>query len=71
MTRCTTPNKKPSNIGNIEFGSVFTDHMLTIPWSETYGWGVPEIKPYGNLSLNPAAKVLHYALEVSICLYMS
>lgn len=27
------------------FGHTFTDHMLTIPWSESTGWGAPEIKP--------------------------
>lgn len=27
------------------FGHTFTDHMLTIPWSASSGWGSPEIKP--------------------------
>ncbi|KAF7319956.1 Branched-chain-amino-acid aminotransferase [Mycena kentingensis (nom. inval.)] len=38
-----------------------TDHMLTVPWDAVGGWGVPEIKPYGPLQLEPSATVLHYA----------
>lgn len=37
--------------------------MLSIEWTEAEGWGVPEIKPYQNLSLDPSAAVLHYAFE--------
>jgi branched-chain amino acid aminotransferase len=37
--------------------------MLTAAWSATSGWAAPEIKPYGPLSLSPAASVLHYATE--------
>ena len=66
LTRCTTPKDKPTDIGNIEFGSVFTDHMLTIQWSLQDGWKDPEIKPYGELSISPAAKVFHYAIEVPL-----
>ena len=29
----------------------------------TSGWGVPEVKPYGPLSIMPTASVLHYATE--------
>ena len=67
VTRCSTLKDKPTDIGNIEFGSAFTDHMLTIQWSLRNGWEDPEIKPYGNISLSPAAKVLHYAVEVITC----
>ncbi|CAB4003359.1 branched-chain-amino-acid aminotransferase, cytosolic-like, partial [Paramuricea clavata] len=63
VTKCSTPKDKPTDIGNIEFGAAFTDHMLTIQWSIHNGWENPEIKPYGNISLSPAAKVLHYAVE--------
>ncbi|GAA5883232.1 hypothetical protein JCM16303_007320 [Sporobolomyces ruberrimus] len=46
------------------FGQTFSSHMLTIPWSLSTGWGVPEIKPYGPLMLDPSASVLHYAQEL-------
>ena len=38
--------------------------MLTIQWSLDGGWQDPEIRPYGDISLSPAAKVFHYAVEV-------
>jgi branched-chain amino acid aminotransferase len=37
--------------------------MITAVWTATSGWGAPELKPYGNLSLAPTASVLHYATE--------
>ena len=64
ITRCTTPRVKPTNISNVEFGKVFTDHMLMMRWTDESGWQSPKIKPYQNLSIDPAAKVLHYSLEV-------
>lgn len=45
----------------LQFGHTFTDHMLVIPWSHSTGWGAPQIKPYGPLSLDPSSTVLHYA----------
>lgn len=63
LTKSTKPKPKPTNIGAIEFGREFTDHMLSVRWTEKGGWEAPEIKPYGNLSIDPAAKVLHYAVE--------
>jgi branched-chain amino acid aminotransferase len=29
------------------------------------GWQTPQIVPFQNISLHPAAKVFHYAVEVS------
>lgn len=46
------------------FGTVFTDHMLTIEWSEAEGWGAPHIQPLGNLSVHPACSSLHYGIQV-------
>ena len=45
------------------FGRTFTDHMLTIEYDSSKGWGTPKIVPYGKLSLDPSASVLHYGLE--------
>jgi len=45
------------------FGHTFTDHMIVCDWSKETGWQQPEIKPFGELSLHPAASVLHYGLE--------
>jgi branched-chain amino acid aminotransferase len=46
------------------FGKVFTDHMVDICWSERGGWHRPRVQPYGPITLDPAAAVLHYAQEV-------
>ncbi|XP_051248487.1 branched-chain-amino-acid aminotransferase, cytosolic [Dicentrarchus labrax] len=47
-----------------DYGAVFTDHMLTIEWSESEGWQAPVIKPFENLSLHPACSSLHYSVQL-------
>ncbi|XP_064178178.1 branched-chain-amino-acid aminotransferase, cytosolic-like [Anguilla rostrata] len=59
--KSTKPKPDPSSL---VFGEHFSDHMLTIYWSESKGWDVPQIKPFGNLSLHPASSVLHYSTEL-------
>src|SRR5215831_3582278 len=46
------------------FGSVFTDHMATIRWTDDQGWHDARIEPYGPITLDPAAQVLHYGQEI-------
>jgi branched-chain amino acid aminotransferase len=46
------------------FGNHFTDHMVDICWSQKGGWHRPRVQPYGPITLDPAAAVLHYAQEV-------
>jgi branched-chain amino acid aminotransferase len=46
------------------FGQIFTDHMVTIQWTEDRGWHNARLKPYGPLTLDPATAVLHYAQEI-------
>jgi branched-chain amino acid aminotransferase len=55
------PKPKDHELG---FGSVFTDHMFVADFQEEKGWYDPRIEPYGPLSLDPAAAVLHYAQAV-------
>ncbi|XP_011139184.1 branched-chain-amino-acid aminotransferase, cytosolic [Harpegnathos saltator] len=55
---------KPAT-SQLTFGKYFTDHMLKIHYYEALGgWQAPEIMPFENLVLHPAAKVLHYAVEL-------
>ncbi|TRY62244.1 hypothetical protein DNTS_020209 [Danionella cerebrum] len=54
---------KPDPNGLV-FGSVFTDHMLTIDWSLEKGWQSPHIQPFGNLSMHPSCSALHYAIQL-------
>jgi len=46
------------------FGTVFTDHMVDVCWSERGGWHNARVRPYGPIQLDPAAAVLHYAQEI-------
>jgi branched-chain amino acid aminotransferase len=46
------------------FGTAFSDHMVTIEWSEGRGWHDARVEPYGSITLDPATAVLHYAQEV-------
>ncbi|MFF2655159.1 branched-chain amino acid aminotransferase [Streptomyces sp. NPDC058045] len=46
------------------FGRHFTDHMVTIRWTEGRGWHDAQLVPYGPLSIDPATSVLHYAQEI-------
>jgi len=46
------------------FGRHFTDHMVTIKWTEGRGWHDGQLVPYGPLSLDPANMTLHYAQEI-------
>ena len=46
------------------FGTVFTDHMVQITWTAGEGWHDAAVTPYGALSLDPAAAVLHYGQEI-------
>ncbi|KAG7204369.1 hypothetical protein KM043_004813 [Ampulex compressa] len=53
------------DVSALTFGKYFTDHMLKIFYHEGLGgWQAPEIIPFENLILHPAAKVLHYAVEL-------
>ena len=51
-------------LANPGFGRHFTDHMVTIKWTEGRGWHDGQLVPYGPLSLDPATMVLHYAQEI-------
>lgn len=46
------------------FGKNFSDHMVSIDWSEEQGWHNATVGPRGPIALDPAASVLHYAQEI-------
>ncbi|KAK8084617.1 branched-chain amino acid aminotransferase [Apiospora hydei] len=62
ITKTTSP-KELVDPAKLIFGREFTDHMLTIEWTQQDGWLAPKITPYQNLSLDPATCVFHYAFE--------
>ncbi|CAG9770259.1 unnamed protein product [Ceutorhynchus assimilis] len=50
---------------DLKFGHIFTDHMLKVFYHRKLGgWQKPVIIPFENISLHPASKVLHYAIEL-------
>jgi branched-chain amino acid aminotransferase len=58
VRRATQPRALPS--GELGFGRHFTDHMFIADWTPQAGWHAPRVVPYGPLSIDPAAAVLHY-----------
>ncbi|KAG8410752.1 hypothetical protein J3458_016850 [Metarhizium acridum] len=54
------PDQATANAGD---ETIATDHMVTATWKASTGWGAPELKTYGPLSLMPTASCLHYATE--------
>jgi branched-chain amino acid aminotransferase len=48
---------------NINFGNVFTDHMLVCDYKEG-AWQKPIIKPYEPFMIDPSAKVFHYGQAI-------
>ncbi len=57
------PKKKPDE-NNLEFGTVFTDHMFIMEYQTGKGWYDPRIIPYQSITLEPSAMVFHYGQEM-------
>ncbi|GAA1006231.1 branched-chain-amino-acid aminotransferase [Acrocarpospora pleiomorpha] len=51
-------------LANPGFGQIFTDHMVSIDFTEGQGWHDARVEPYGPLVLDPATSVFHYAQEL-------
>src|SRR3712207_4546022 len=65
------PNPRPVSdperaalLANPGFGRVFTDHMVTIRYSEGHGWHEGKVRPRSSFQLDPATMVIHYAQEI-------
>ena len=63
VTKATSLKPKPKD-AELGFGQIFTDHMFVADFQEEKGWYDPRVEPYGPLSLDPAAAVLHYAQSI-------
>jgi branched-chain amino acid aminotransferase len=59
-----SPQRRAEIMANPGFGRFFTDHMARAVWTSGQGWHDAEVIPFGVISLNPAAAVLHYAQEI-------
>jgi len=69
FTRLPHPAPTPVDVrdaalANPGFGNLFSDHMVSIDWSEEAGWHNARVEPLGPIPLHPAAAVLHYAQEI-------
>jgi branched-chain amino acid aminotransferase len=63
------PNSLPASerdelLKNPAWGRVFTDHMITIKYSEERGWHDGKLGQRRTFSIDPAGNVLHYAMEI-------
>ena len=48
---------------NIQFGTIFSDHMFRVDYSEGE-WKNPQILPYGDILLAPSLSALHYGQSI-------
>ncbi|MFI5793462.1 branched-chain amino acid aminotransferase [Streptomyces sp. NPDC051677] len=69
LSHVSHPNPVPARerealLRNPVFGRVFTDHMVTIRYSEEWGWYDGKVCPQGELPVHPGSLVLHYAQEI-------
>ena len=56
--------KEKPDSSTLGFGKIFTDYMFMMDYSREEGWHDARIVPFGNLSIHPAATVLHYGSEI-------
>ncbi len=62
MSPATEKKQKPDE-KNLGFGIYYTDNMFIVEHTEGIGWHDARIVPYAPFQLDPAAMVLHYAIE--------
>ncbi len=60
IIKTTTPKQKPAPGDKLGFGTVVTDHMFVMNYTEGKGWHDPRVEPYANISLAPSAMCYHY-----------
>jgi branched-chain amino acid aminotransferase len=51
------------DFSKLRFGDVFSDHMFELQYANGY-WSAPRIYPYGPITINPSASILHYGQGV-------
>lgn len=60
-----TKNSRLSSVdfNNLQFGAVFSDHMLSVDCLDGV-WQQPQIIPYGPISLAPSTSAIHYGQSI-------
>lgn len=64
FTPRTELKAKPADESKLGFGSIFTDYMFLMNYTEGKGWHDSRIVPYAPFELEPSAMVFHYAQEM-------
>ncbi|MBA0051751.1 branched-chain amino acid aminotransferase [Streptomyces sp. AJS327] len=59
-----SPAEREAVLANPGFGRYFTDHMVTIRWTEGRGWHEALLQPYAPLQMDPANMTLHYGQSI-------
>jgi branched-chain amino acid aminotransferase len=62
--RPVPPDERATVLANPGFGTVFTDHMITVRYTPELGWHDGRVGPSGAVGVHPAAMALHYAQVV-------
>jgi branched-chain amino acid aminotransferase len=60
----TSDERRAALLVDPGFGRVFTDHMVTIQYSEGRGWHDAALGRRAPITLDPACAVFHYAQEI-------
>ncbi len=55
---------KPTDESSLGFGKIYSDHMFTMTWTPDTGWTGAKVGPFKELTLSPAALVLHYGQTI-------
>jgi len=63
VTQIPKSNISEVDFNNLTFGNTFSDHMFECDFKDGK-WQNAEIRPYGPLTISPAAKVFHYGQAV-------
>ena len=63
ITQSEILKPKPDE-ANLGFGTLFTDHMFNMDYSDAKGWHNPRIEPYHPFQMDPSTMVLHYGQGV-------
>ncbi|MDR0198023.1 MAG: branched-chain amino acid aminotransferase, partial [Oscillospiraceae bacterium] len=64
INKTTSPKEKPKDESKLGFGKIFSDHMFVMEYDKGIGWHSARIEQFRDISLSPAAMVLHYAQEI-------
>ncbi len=60
----TTDSRLPGiNFDELKFGRTFSDHLFVMDYIDG-SWQTPKILPYQNMSMSPAASVIHYGQSI-------